>query len=134
MADIALDVAARVSIVESLEQMTLAAAEAITPGSPVRISGATFTPGNATSSTEADIYGIAVGDQVVPAGLAITAVKKGVLDGFTLAGNTNSAVYVSNTDGRLADAAGTTSKQVGKVIPGTAALLGATDKLLLVDL
>lgn len=134
MANIALTQTARVEIVESLEQMTLVAAEAITPGAPVRISGNTFTNGNGTTTTEADVYGVATGDQIVPAGLAVTAIKKGVLDGFTLAGATNSLVYASDTDGRLGDAAGTVSKIVGRVIPGTAELLGATHKLLLVDL
>ena len=134
MADIALTNAARVEVVESLEQMTLAAGESITPGAPVRISGSTFVNGNGTTATEAAVYGIAVGDHAVPAGMAITAIKKGVLDGLTLAGDTGSAVYVSDTDARLGDTAGTVSTVVGRVIPGTAAPLGSTDKLLLVDL
>lgn len=134
MADIALAQTARVEIVESLEQMTLPAAEAITPGAPVRITGSTFTNGNGTTATEAGIYGIATGDQAVPAGMPITALKRGVLDGFVLTEATQESVFVSDTDGRLADAAGTVSKTVGRIIPGTAAVLGSSDKLLLVEL
>ncbi len=134
MATVALTRTARVEIVESLEQRTLAADESITPGAPVRINGDRFTNGNGSDATEADIYGVATGDHVVPAGMAITAVRHGTLDGFNLSGATNSAVYVSNTDGRLDTAAGTVSKVVGRVVPGTAELIGSTHKLLLVDL
>lgn len=134
MATINLAHADRVEIVESLEQMTLAADEDITPGAPVRINGDRFTNGNGTTAAEAGVYGIATGDQVVPAGMPITAVKQGVLGGFSLTGDTNSAVYVSDTNGRLDTTAGTVSVQVGRVIPGTAAPRGTTHKLLLVEL
>jgi hypothetical protein len=134
MATIALARTARVEIVQSTQQLTLPADEAITPGAPVRINGNRFTNANGTTSTEADVYGIATGDHAVPAGMAVTAVKKGILDGFTFSGNTNAPVYVSDTDGRLDTVAGTVSKIVGKIVPGTAAPLGTTHKLLLVDL
>lgn len=134
MTDIALTRTARVEVVESLEQMTLAAGESITPGAPVRISGATFVNGNGTTATEANIYGIAVGDKTVPSGMAITAVARGVLDGFELAGDTGSTVYLSDTDATLADAKGTVERPVGQVIPGRAATLGNSDKLLRVNI
>jgi hypothetical protein len=58
-----------------------------------------------------------------------------VLDGFTFSQAFNAAIYLSDTDGRLADAAGTVSKIAGRVLPGTANLVGAAkDKLLFVDL
>lgn len=135
MATISLARTARVEIVESIEQATLVCAEAITPGAPVRIgTDNKFTNGNGTTSTEADVYGIATGDRVVPAGMPITAVAKGVLDGWTFSGDTNSPVYLSDTDGRLDTAAGTVSKVVGKIVPGTATLRGSTAKLLRVTL
>lgn len=134
MADIALTRANRVEIVESRQQMTLAAAENIVPGAPVRIANDRFTNANATSGAEAAAYGIATGDVLVVAGMPITAVRDGVLDGFELGGATGSPVYLSNTDGRLADDAGTTSVVVGRVIPGTAELLGSSHKLLNVEL
>lgn len=130
MAVIALTRANRVEIVESIEQMTLAAAEEITPGMAVRIDGDRFTKANGTTATEAAAYGIATGDVVVVAGMPITAVKQGVLDGYELTGATGSAVYLSDTDGRLDTAAGTVSKVVGTVIPGTAQPLGSSHKLL----
>jgi len=134
MAVIALARANRVEIVEILEQMTLAADEPITPGAPVRINGDRFTNGNGSTATEADIYGIATGDKVIPAGFPVTAIRHGVLDGFTFTGTTNAPVYVSDTDGKLDTAAGTVSKVVGRIIPGTAVPRTVTSKLLLVDL
>ena len=136
MADIALVTANRVRVVESLEQMTLPAAEAITAGMPVRIDTTTgrFTAGNATVAGEARIYGIAT--QTVPAGLGVTAIRRGVMDGWNFdAMAYDAAVYASDTDGRLADAAGTVATAiVGRVIPGTSTTLGTGyDKLLLVN-
>jgi hypothetical protein len=123
-----------VEVVESIEQMTLPAAEAITAGAPVRIDTAgKFTNANGTTTTENDAYGVAT--KTVPAGMALTAIKKGVMDGFVLAGAYWSLVYISDTDGRLGDTAGTASKVAGRVIPAWSQTLGtAADKLLLVDL
>lgn len=138
MADIALTTAARVEVVESIEQMTLPAAEAITPGAPVRLDTSTgkFTNANGTTTGEARVYGIATGGAAIAAGEPVTAIRQGVMDGFALSGlNYDAAVYLSDTDGRLADAAGTVSTVVGRVIPGTSTTLGTSyDKLLLVDL
>ena len=134
MANINLTRSNRVEIVESRQQMTLAAAESITPGAPVRLDGNRFTNANGTTATEAAVWGIATGDVVVVAGMPITAVREGVLDGFEIGGITGSAVYVSDTDGRLSDTAGTVNLVVGEVVPGTAELLGGTHKLLNVEL
>ena len=136
MADIALVTADKVSVVESIVQMTLPAAEAVTAGAPVRIDTSTgrFTKANGTVAAEARIYGIAA--RTVVAGAPVTAIRKGVMDGFVLdALAYDAAVYLSDTDGRIGDAAGTVSTVVGRVIPGTASNLGVGyDKLLLVDL
>lgn len=136
MAVIALVVANRVNVVESIEQMTLPAAEAIVAGAPVRIDTATgkFTNANGSSAGEARIYGVAT--RGVAAGVAVTAVRRGVLDGFDLSGMAyDAAVYLSDTDGRLDTAAGTVSTVVGRVIPAFATTLGtAADKLLHVGL
>ena len=135
MANISLTSAARVEVVQSHEQHTLPAGEAITPGAPVRISGGTFVNGNGTVATEAAVYGVAVGDRAVAAGEAITAVAEGILEGFDFSSqSTNATIYVSDTDATLADAAGTVSTAVGRVIPGRAASLGSYDKLLQVRL
>ena len=136
MALISLTTAARVEVVESISQMTLTAAEEITPGAPVRIETSTgkFTNSNGTAAAEARTYGIAVGTHAVIAGLPVTAVRRGVLDGFAFSQAYDAAIYVSDTDGRLGDAAGTVSVTAGRVVPGTGEVLGgAFAKLLLVD-
>lgn len=130
MANLTLTTADRVEVVESDIQQTSLAAEAITAGAPVRDDGnGLFTNSNGTDATEANAYGVAT--KTVVAGFPVTAVRKGVLDGFTGLPAFGAAVYVSDTDGRLADAAGTVSVKVGRVIPGTAELLGAANKKLL---
>lgn len=137
MADIALTRAAQVDVVESIEQATLPCGEAITPGAPVRID-ATGNFVNAAGGTapNADGYGVAVGDRIVPAGMPITAIRKGVVAGFGLGAVAfNARIYVSNTAGRLSDTEGTVSVAVGRVIPGRGQLLGATPhKLIAVDM
>lgn len=134
MALVALKTTDRVEVEESIIQTTLVAAEAISAGSAVRIdTSGLFTNANGTTTTENRIYGIATA--TVVAGQALTAIRKGVMDGFTLAGAYDAPVYLSDTDGRLDTAAGTVSTIVGRVIPGTANLLGTSpDKLLFVDL
>lgn len=135
MATIAIVAAGRIRIVESILQMTLPAAEAITAGDAVRIdvTNGKFTKANGSSAAEARIYGVAV--RSVAAGMPVTAIRKGVLEGFDLTGAYDAAVYLSDTDGRLDTVAGTTSVVVGRVISATATTLGtALDKLLFVDL
>lgn len=122
---------ARVEIVESREQRTLVAAEAITPGAPVRIdTSGKFALTNAAGDSAA-LYGVATGDHAVLAGMAITAVADGTLDGFTFSGDHGAKVFLSDTDGRLDTAKGTTEKIVGEIVPGTATVLGGSNAKLL---
>lgn len=136
MANLALVTADLVNIVESIIQKTLPAAEAITAGDAVRIDTTTgrFTKSNATLAAEARTWGVAV--KTVAAGEPVTAVRKGVLEGYDLSALAYDAnVFLSDTDGKLADAAGTVSKILAHVIAGAATTLGtAHDKLLFVDL
>lgn len=136
MADINLVTANKVNIVESIKQLTAPAVEAITAGMAMRLDTATgkFTKAKATDAAEARVKWIAV--KTVAIGEAVTGIENGVMDGYDLSGLAYDApVYLSDTDGRLADAAGTVSTVIGRVIPGTATTLGtALDKLLLVDL
>jgi hypothetical protein len=135
MANIALKTADRVEVVGfPIQQLTLPAAEAITAGMPVRIDTAgKFTPSNGTTTGEARVWGI--GTKTVAAGEALTAVRRGILDGFTFSQAYDAAIYLSDTDGTLADAAGTVSTVVGRVVPGWSQLLGSNpDKLLSVEL
>lgn len=135
MTAISLTTANRVEIVESFEQMTLPAAEAITAGNVVRLdaSAGTFTKANASTAAEGRVYGLAT--KTVVAGQAVTAIRRGVLDGYAITGLAFDAdVFVSDTDGALDTAAGTLNIKAGRVIPVTGAPIGtAFDKLLLVD-
>lgn len=89
----------------------------------------TVTPANGTTSTEANFQGIATikSERV---GQAVTVVRDGLLDvGDALDALAFGApVYLSDTDGTLADAAGTVSVIVGRVVPGHGSL--TADKLL----
>ncbi|MCX6077928.1 MAG: hypothetical protein NTW32_00160 [Chloroflexi bacterium] len=137
MALIALTTAARVEVVESIEQMTLPAAEDITPGAAVRLDTSTgkFTNSNGSLAAEARTYGIAVGSHIISAGMPVTAVRRGVLDGYAFSQAYDAVIYVSDTDGRLGDAAGTVSVVVGRVLPGAGEVLGGSfARLLLVNL
>jgi|SRR5690349_4688319 len=135
MANIAVATAGKIHVVSSIQQLTVPAAEAIVAGAPVRFdtTAGTFTNANGTSAAEARVYGIATAS--VAAGEPVTAIKRGILDGFTFTQAYDAAIYLSDTDGRLGDTAGTVSTVVGRVIPGTATTLGtAYDKLLSVEL
>lgn len=113
------------------EQFTGPTAEVITAGQFVRFNVTTgfFELGNGTTAGEGRRGGIAVTGAPV-AGQAITVVTKGIVDmGNALGSLTyDDDVYLSNTDGTLADAAGSVSYIVGVVVPG----FGSTtpDKLL----
>lgn len=135
MADIAVTTAGHIEVVGFPErQLTTKAAETIAAGAPVRLdTNGKFVNGNGTTAAEAAIVGIAL--RSVTAGADLTAVQKGRLDGFTFAGAYGSAVYVSDTDARLATTPGTVNVQIGKVVPKTGTPVGtAYDKILEVDI
>lgn len=136
MAHVVVTTTARVEVVESIEQLTSIAAESITPGMIVRLdtSNGKFTAANGSSAAEARVYGVAVGTHTVIAGLPVTAVRRGVLDGFTLTDQAwDCAIYADDTDGMIGDAAGTVSVEIGRVIPSLANLAGvALGKMLYV--
>lgn len=117
------------------DQSTYPAAEAITAGAPVRLDTATgrWTNANGSVAAEAATH---VALRTVGAGESVTAARRCTVDGFDLSALAYGApVYLSNTDGRLADAAGTVSAVVGRVVPGFATTIGvAADKLLDVQL
>lgn len=135
MSAIALVTADKVEIVRSLEQLTLPAAEAITAGMAVRFDTSTgkFTKANGSTAAEARVYGIAA--RTVPSGMPVTAIRKGIMDGWDLSGMSyDDSVFLSDTDGRLDTAAGTVDARLGKVIAGTSVTNGtAYDKLFYVD-
>lgn len=133
--EIALVTADRVEVVESVIQMTLPAAEAITAGMAVRIDTTTgkWTKAKGTEAGEARAWGVAT--KTVAAGMPVTAIRKGVMDGWDLSAMAyDDPVYLSDTDGRLSTVAGTVSTVLGRVIAGTSTTLGtAYDKILSVE-
>ena len=116
------------------EKFTGPAVEAINAGQIVRLVTTTgqIALGNGTTAAEARILGVSI--STVVAGQTATAVKRGIVNlGHALSAVAwDAPIYASDTDGTLADSAGTVSKIVGRVVPGWGAT--TADKLLLVDL
>jgi hypothetical protein len=92
------------------------AAAAITPGQVLYILAA-GTVGLADASTGGGALlqwrGIAINSASI--GEAVTMAFEGPVDGFTLTGNVDPPLYLSNTAGALADSAGDVSIKVGRV-------------------
>lgn len=133
MADLTITATA-VKPVQVVEQFTGPAAEDISAGQYVRFN-TTYGKvelGNGSTADEAREGGIAL--NTVKAGQAVTAVRQGLLDvGNALSSiDFDANIYLSDTDGALADAAGTVSRIVGQVVPAWGAT--SADKLLRVDL
>ena len=134
MTAIALTAADAIRVVESLEQATLPLGETLVAGDCVRLdANGDFTGANGTTAAEAQVYGILV--VVDPAGKVGTALRRGVIDGLELTALAYGAdIFLSDTDKALDTAAGTVSKVVGEVFPGTAVPIGtAKDKLARLD-
>lgn len=94
------------------------AAVAITAGQVVYMNatgGLAIADGSAAGTAEA--LGVAMNGAGI--GGAVTVLKEGECTGFTLAGNYGTFLYLSDTAGALADAAGTVSKVLGKVFTKT---------------
>jgi hypothetical protein len=129
------DRVAPISIDRANGDITAPAAEAIAKGQYVRLNVTTgrLELGNGSTAAEARSGGVAI-TGALGAGDIITAVRKGELDlGDALTALAyDQDVFLSNTDGTLADTAGTVSLVVGTVVSGN----GHTtpDKLLRVDL
>ena len=134
MADISIT-ASDVAPVLVFEQVTLPAEEAIDAGEAVRLntSSGKATLAKATSAAEGRLLGVAINDAV--AGLAVTVVRRGLVDlGDALTSETyDELILLSDTDGKFddGDASPTVSVPVGRVWPA----FGATtaDKILFVD-
>lgn len=123
--------AADVAPVKVIEQYTAPNGESLTKGMYGRYSSAgKFEKGKATTAGEVGFGGIVISDDGAQ---TVTVMRKGIVDlGEALASLAyGAAVYLSDTDATLADAAGTVSTIVGHVIAGWGAT--SADKLLSVD-
>lgn len=132
MANLALVTNAKVRPVSGIanghRQYTHEAEEQINAGQAYRINTTTgkATKANATVVAEAAQSAAGVYNSVLfvaidgarQAGNAVTGMKTGEIDGFDLSGMAfGQAVFLSDTDGTLADTAGTISTIVGRCVP-----------------
>ena len=145
MADVVLVTAGQLRVEESLEQDTKPAGVAIAAGQSVKEDATTgrWILADASAAGTADAYGMAV--KTVPAGLPVTAIRRGVVDGFNLTDQDyNEQVFLSDTAGGIGDAAGTaggigdTAGTAGGVVGRVIAVHshrigGVPDKLLRLD-
>jgi hypothetical protein len=90
------------------------AAAAITAGQAVyKLAAGTVGVADANGSSTQQYRGIAL--NAASAGEACQVAYFGPVEGFTLAGNVDTLVYLSDTAGELADSAGTMTVPVGRV-------------------
>lgn len=135
MADLAFSTG-DVAPVKTIESFTGPTDEAITPGQAVRFDATTgkITSAKGTEAAEnGNLRGICVGTAVA-ASNTVTAIKRGIVNMGTALGDLayDAAVYLSNTDGKLATSAGSVSIVVGYVCPAWGVGTAAADKLLYV--
>lgn len=115
MADITVTAAQVAAIFPTKAEIySFVAAEAITAGQAVYFTSAgKVGVADANASGKQQVRGIALNG--AGAGTAVDVLKCGHVAGFTL-GTINSLAYLSDTAGALADAAGTVSAAVGRVV------------------
>lgn len=119
MADLTLVAAGKLRIEESYEQFNAIAAEDLGIGQAVKYIPSSTGAGkvnkaDATDATKGRAVGLVTA--AVKAGHPVTVLKKGVVDGFDLSGlDYGASVFLSDTPGALADAAGTQNVKVGFV-------------------
>lgn len=115
MADIAIARQPTVIFPCNSEIYTGVAAEAITAGQVVYLTSAgTWGLADANASGKHNAAGIALQDAGV--GQAVDFLKRGFVAGYTLSQAYAAQLFLSDTAGAMADAAGTTSVAVGRVM------------------
>jgi hypothetical protein len=142
MATLALVTANKVEVVESQDAFTQRANVAITAGQVVSFGANGWVLADVNDAAVAAPWGIVV--RSVAAGEAVTAVRRGILDGFDLSALTPGALlFLSGTPGDIVDAqvnlAGATpGHPIGMVMPRRMVIGGpaggvSTDLILYVD-
>lgn len=117
-------------VIESIEQRTLPLAADTDEGSPVYIdANGKFAKADASGAATAKVYGVTL--RKAKAGEPVTAIAKGTVGGFVLTEAYGEDVFLSDTEGRLADAAGTVSTKVGEIVPGSGQTRGSAPAKLL---
>lgn len=117
MADIVVTAdAVAVIFPDAAEIYDFVAAAAITRGQAVYVnSSGKVDLADANGSGTLQFRGIALNP--AGAGQAVSVLKRGHVAGFTISQAYDAALYLSNTAGALADAAGGTSVNCGRVVP-----------------
>jgi hypothetical protein len=139
MADIALTTADRVHVVgHPIEQLDLICSVDVGAGDVVAVvsssTGASqWVKADASTGTKNRAYGVATRTQKI--GLPLTAIRKGRMSGWNFTDQDyDELIYLSNTIGEMADAAGDVSVIIGRVVPAIANPTGsAADKILEID-
>jgi hypothetical protein len=133
MATVAPTATGIVELVDSLEQETRKAAAAIVGGTFVQQD----SNGNwiqALADTAGHLKGARLALRTVAIGESLTALKCGVVSGFTISQAFNADLFVSDT-GTLADAAGTAGGAIARVVAGNANSVDAAhDKNIRIDM
>jgi hypothetical protein len=120
----------RLSVVESIEQDTHPAAAAITAPAIVKQN----TSGQWAAAVAADT-GVYLVVKSVPAGMPVTGIKQGVVDGLNLSALAYGAPLYSNASGVPDTATSTNALIIGEVIAAHSNQTGAAaDKLFRVDM
>lgn len=127
-------------VVEIIQQITVKSGEALADrkGKYLRVDGTTGLAmfGNATTTGEVGVFkGLALTTQQF-VGDSVTILMKGIVDvGDGVDGlAVGASVFVSDTDGELADTAGTVSTIAGRVYPVFSSGDGTFRKLLYINL
>lgn len=115
----------RVRVVEQISQDTLPATVATGPGIPCYAdSNGKAAKGDASAAGTAGVIGINISPNATLANQPANLVRRGKMVLFDSSGNNilaslayGALVYLSDTEGRLADAAGTVSVTIGRVLP-----------------
>jgi hypothetical protein len=132
MATIAQATAGVVEVVDSIEQKTLPCAADIVGGTFVR-ENASGEWVQALATSAANAKGARLALRSAKTGEGLTAMKTGIVGGFTITQAFNVDVFISDT-GTVADAAGTASVVIGRVRSATGNQTGAAhDKVLTID-
>lgn len=123
MADLA--PVARMRLIEKRADWTLPAAEVIGPGEPVIAdANGKAAPASAANAGTAGVIGVNLSPRITAANMAAHVIS----DGDVYLEDANGAnvladldygaeVFLSDTEGRLADTAGTVSVRIGRVMP-----------------
>lgn len=131
MADITYLVTGKAHVWDVIDQHTAVASTDITVGQPINLtSSGTWQLADANASGK--YVSVYIATRTAKSGEPLTGARQGMLDGLSVASLANNAdVFLSDTAGALADAAGTNSYKVGVVlqVPGVGPT-GTLDKVI----